>query len=352
MFGLLGLMGALFAGFVVDALSSTGHDSAPDHTDASTHDLHHHEARTADASGSTTAETGSMLDDPGAANDPTAGLPVSHDGATPPDPPETLHGGSANDILTGEGGNDVVAGGSGNDLLGGRNGDDLIEGGQGTDWMHGGAGADTLGGAKGGDDLQGEAGNDSVAGGVGNDALYGGTGHDHLAGGHGADSLVGGSQADTVQGGSQDDAVQGGSGGDHVSGGKGSDTVDGNDGNDTIWGDSEGHADEQTDFLNGGSGNDVIHADAGDYANGGTGADQFALSEIKAGDPVVQITDFNQKEDSLVLLYDPIHHADPSVSVQCADGSPDATVLLDGIPVAHVLGGAGLQAGDVQLRSA
>jgi hypothetical protein len=82
----------------------------------------------------------------------------------------------------------------------------------------------------------------------------------------------------------------------------------------------------------------------------GAGADDFPLADIRLGDPVAQIVDFDRGEDALVLLYDAALHADPVVTVRTEAG--DATVLLDGVPVAQVLGGAGLESGDVVMRAA
>lgn len=344
MLGLLGLMGALIAGFIVDAMMLPGHHTADDEGGQDDTDLT--EARTSDVA------TGSLLDDTGAANDPAAGMPVSGDGADLPDDDVTMDGGAAKDLLTGDGGNDRISGAAGNDLLGGRGGDDVMGGGDGVDWMHGGDGADRLNGASGSDDLHGETGDDSLDGGVGNDTLTGNGGRDHLVAGDGDDMLWGGEGADMLRGGTGNDALQGGLGHDRANGGTGADTVDGNDGNDTLWGDRAGHDDSATDFLNGGAGNDVLNMGAGDYANGGDGFDQFVLDDIANGDPVSQITDFDLQQDHLVLLYDAMHHFHPEVTVVSHDGSPDATVLLDGIPVAQVLGGAGLQSGHVTLQAA
>ncbi len=347
MFGLLGLMGAVLAGLFVDAMVAPNHgdhpqDDASDPDAEATHPYLH----------AGEAGIGSLLDDPGADNTPEAGLPKSDDLAAPEVASETLDGGQTNDILSGQDGNDAISGHEGNDLLGGRGGDDLIHGGDGVDWIHGEDGADTLSGGQGADDLQGEAGNDVLAGGGGNDTLSGGGGDDHLTGGVGDDSLIAGEGDDHLDGGSGADAAQGGYGNDVVIGGDDADTLDGNDGNDTLWQGWEDHSDQAVDFLNGGAGNDVLHIGAGDYANGGEGADQFALHDIKAGDPVAQITDFNRHEDSLVLLYDANLHGAPEVSVTTDPESPDAMVLLDGVPVAHVLGGAGLQPSDVTLQAA
>lgn len=342
MFGFLGLLGAIMAGFMVDALTTPAGEQAPDdHVDDTPEG----------------ASTGDLLDDPGTANTPDAGMPVSDDSPDAADLDEVQQGDDGNDILASHGGDDTLAGAAGNDQLGGRGGADDLHGGGGVDWLYGGDGADSLAGDGGVDDLHGDAGADSLWGGDGRDSLSGDGGRDWLAGGAGDDSLTGGEGDDSLQGSAGNDAVQGGVGSDLVIGGAGSDTLDGNDGNDTIWGDEAGVDDDgghfhDVDFMNGGTGNDVLHVDAGDYASGGDGADQFAVHDIAHGDRVAQIMDFNKDEDSLVLIYDPSHHADPQITVSSEAGSPDATVMLDGVPVAQVMGGAGLVAADVILQAA
>lgn len=358
MLGLLGLMGAVMAGFMVDALMARD----PDEAGEGEEDQAPEEAGEADygAEGDLLADEGEAeaaaqpgsplgLARPGAA---TEGHPQSDDLGTPADQDQTLSGGAGNDILTGQGGNDAIDGGSGNDLLGGRAGNDMLEGGRGEDWVRGGDGHDTLLGGRGDDDLQGEAGRDLLNGAKGDDALAGGQGGDRLLGGNGDDTLNGGAGADRLRGGTGQDELQGGLGHDRVIGGMGSDAVDGNEGNDSLWGGRLDTDDHEADFLNGGAGEDVLHLGAGDYGNGGEGADRFELCDIALGDPVVQITDFDPEEDSLVLLYDAETHADPEISVVTEEGSADATVVLDGVPVARVLGGAGLSAADVMLQAA
>lgn len=329
-------MGAVFAGFMVDALSSPDRDAqeAEDHTD-----------RTGEEPA--VEGTGSLLEEPEAAQ---AGLPKSDDVADPRDPNVTLQGGAAHDILTGNEGDDQVSGGVGNDLLGGRGGRDLISGGVGADWIHGGAGQDSLHGAAGSDDLQGEEGDDLLAGGSGDDRLSGHAGQDHLVAGAGDDSLSGGDHDDSLRAGAGSDTVLGGYGDDLAIGGAGTDEVDGGDGDDTLWGGQPDTEDGAADFLNGGVGQDQLHLGAGDHASGGTGADAFVMQGAQSGDPVAQITDYDAAEDRLVLQYDSALHDRPQVTIQSEPGSPDATILLDGVAVAHVLGGAGLSAADVQLQ--
>ena len=339
MLGLLGLFGALFAGVVADTLMSSGHGDDHDTADDADPDAPNPDEPLSDG--------GSLLDDP------NAGMPQSGDTPSPTDPDETLTGADGDDILTGDGGDDSVTGADGGDLLGGRGGDDTLDGGDGNDWLHGGDGNDTLAGDAGNDDLHGEDGNDSLSGGLGYDTLAGDSGNDSLDAGAGDDSLIGGDGDDTLSGGDGNDAVTGGLGGDLAAGDAGSDTIDGNDGNDTLWGeDSTGGDDHSTDFLTGGAGDDLLRLGAGDYGNGGDGADQFVLDDIHQGDPVAQITDYNPQEDSLVVLYDQSQHPDPALTVHTAEGSSDATVMLDGVAVANVQGGAGLTADDFILKAA
>ena len=329
MLGLLGLMGAIFAGFMVDALSSPDRDTrlqedhaAPDEPDAEEQG------------------TGSLLDEP------QAGLPKSDDLADRRDPNVTLHGGAANDILTGDDGDDRVSGGEGNDLLGGRGGQDVIAGGTGADWIHGGAGQDSLHGAAGSDDLQGEDGDDLLAGGAGDDSLCGHMGQDHLVAGAGNDSLSGGDQDDVLRAGAGRDTVLGGYGDDLAIGGTGADEVDGGDGDDVLWGGQPDVDDAAVDFVNGGAGGDQLYLGAGDYGSGGTGADAFVVQGLLAGDPVARITDYDAAEDRLVLQYDSAVHDRPLVTIQTEDGSSDSTILLDGVEVAYVIGAAGLSPAD------
>jgi len=111
--------------------------------------------------------------------------------------------------------------------------------------------------------------------------------------------------------------------------------------------------DDGNDILASHGGDDTLAGAAGnDQLGGRGGADQFAVHDIAQGDRVAQIMDFNRDEDSLVLIYDPSHHADPQITVASKAGSPHATVMLDGVPVAQVMGGVGLVAADVILQAA
>ena len=94
-----------------------------------------------------------------------------------------------------------------------------------------------------------------------------------------------------------------------------------------------------------------MHVGAGDYANGGDGADTYVMDDHPADQDAAQITDWHPGEDSLVVVYDPAAHPDPVLDVLTEKDSPDATITLDGVPIAHVAGGAGLIASDIQLQA-
>lgn len=340
MLGLLGILGALLAGGIVDSLMSA--------TAGATNDDEQDPVETEDED-LTIADTYNLLDEPQPLDDP-AGMPVSDDLPDAADADVALTGGDQNDILDGDGGDDRIAGGTGNDLLGGRDGADDLDGGDGDDNLHGGAGDDWLTGGDGTDTLHGEDGADFATGGAGDDAAYGHDGDDDLTGETGDDSLWGGSGNDSLAGNDGTDALSGGFGADVLAGGRGTDDIDGGDGADTLWGGDPGAPDADADFLNGGAGDDLLFLGAGDYGNGGEGADAFALHEIRAGDPVAQITDFDAAEDSLVVLYDPALHPQPVLTLQQPDGGA-ATLLLDGVPLVNLGPATGLDLAAIQLRA-
>lgn len=161
-------------------------------------------------------------------------------------------------------------------------------------------------------------------------------------GGEGDDTLLGGSGDDALDGGEGADWLSGGYGNDVLSGGAGQDTLDGCAGNDTLWGFDDQDQSDGGDFLNGGTGDDVLMIGAGDFAHGGEGADDFVLGDWIGDGDVAHISDYNPNEDDIVVLFDAVAHPDPHVELITEDGSDDATVLLDGIPLAVIANGAGL----------
>ncbi|WP_050526909.1 calcium-binding protein [Pseudorhodobacter aquimaris] len=338
MLGILGLFGAVFAGFMADGVIATkakldGDDSADPEDNAP-------------ESGDENSDTVDLLDIANQNSDPyvDASGTESSDAPVPPPLDIELTGSSYDDILAGEAGADTIDGEDGDDLLDGRDGDDVISGGNGHDYIGGGAGNDDLRGGAGNDVVDGHDGNDLMAGGTGDDSLSGHMGDDSLSGDEGDDTLLGGSGSDMLKGGDGDDWLAGGFDDDALFGDEGADTLDGNDGNDTLWGvDAENPNDSLgTDFLNGGAGDDTLMIGAGDWAHGGEGEDSFALNSWLGSDNLAHILDYKPSEDEIVVLYDAEAHPDPHVELLTDEDSEDATIMLDGVPLAVIANGANL----------
>lgn len=333
MLGLVGLLGALMAGVLADSILAikpvADDDTAPDADGAET-------VRIVDAStGSDTSP-----DDPDY-------QPVSTDTAPAIAPDRSLVADADGAILSGGAGQDTLAGGDGVDDLTGRGGDDTFQAGAGNDTVFAGAGNDTAVGGTGDDRLEGEDGRDWLDGDDGRDALAGHAGADTLQGGGDNDALQGGGGGDALAGGDGDDWLAGGWDDDALAGDAGADTLDGGAGRDTLFG-----GDAWVDFLNGGDGDDVLSLGAGDYGTGQAGADQFALADYGPGSLPARIMDYDGAEDEIVVMYDPAVHPDPTVTTAAVEGSDDVSVLLDGVAVAVVQGGAGLMAADIRLMAA
>jgi Ca2+-binding RTX toxin-like protein len=280
------------------------------------------------------------------------GMPVSDDIPDPVDQPVALTGTLSDDILSGNGGHDTLSGGAGDDQLVGRGGDDRLSGGSGRDHLDGGEGDDTLLGQGGADVLIGGAGNDLLFGGMGADSLAGGEGDDTLVGGRGADTLMGGEGQDSLDGGMGRDWLVGGAGDDVLVGGASQDTLDGGSGNDTLWGGFEGRSDAAIDVLNGGAGDDLMAIGPGDIAMGGDGADTFQLQDFGPGLPVSEIVDYDADQDQIVVVYDPAQHSAPELTTRPVDGTNDVTLLLDGVAVALIRDGVGLDVSQITVRAA
>lgn len=314
MLTLMGLMGLFAIGALIDLTG--GLSSAPDEDEPP--------AETGDPE-----RTTDLLDTPEAA----AGSAIT--------------GGEGTDILSGTAGDDTLAGAGGDDQLGGGAGADLLSGGAGADDLHGQAGDDTLEGEDGSDSLAGEDGADLLRGGPGSDLLAGCGGDDSLEGGADADRLIGGEGDDTLSGGAGDDSLEGGLGNDLLRGDAGADLLYGNAGDDRL----DGGEDAEVDTLNGGAGADALTLHPGDIGHGGAGRDDFVLTDwLAQGDAAAVILDYHPDEDRIVLAYDGLAHPDPQVGVE-TEGR-DAHVTLDGIRIAAIPGGAGLQAAEILLFDA
>ncbi|MFN4156899.1 MAG: calcium-binding protein [Gemmobacter sp.] len=363
MFALLGILGALLAGMAVDTVLSRSNASEDEGDEAEGNAASPHAPDDATGAGSTTgtAPGTSMLDyatavGPNAASDVPPQTPAetsfdSSDAPPVPSRPLTLTGTLSDDILTGGSGDDTISGDAGSDHIAGGAGADLLEGGDGRDHIHGGPGDDLGYGGDGDDVVQAEDGDDAVYGGDGDDLLAGHEGQDTLSGDAGNDTLFGGGGDDKLDGGAGDDWLAGGAGNDVLRGGPGQDTLDGGDGNDTIWGFDRDAPQDEVDFLNGGEGDDLLMIGAGDHAHGGGGADIFALGDWIDNGRFATIADFDASEDEILVVYDSTAHPDPTLTIEVAEGSRDATVLLDGAPLALVVNGAGIDLALIRLVS-
>lgn len=357
MLGLAGLFGALVAGGVADAIlggkdagtadeatpPADADDGAQDEEDRFAHgDLL---AAPPDEDGfEPLQETGPsqwdlLLRDPWAGPEVVADQgavtgPQSSDDMPPP-PDRDVCGTPGDDALRGGAGQDTLSGGASHDWLAAGAGDDVLEGG---------AGDDTLEAGQGDDNLAGGEGDDVVRGHTGDDTLRGGAGHDNLVGGAGDDDLRGGGGDDTLAGGYGDDRLHAGAGADLVFGGHGADVLDGR----------SGEVEEAgPDLLNGGAGDDVLLLGAGDTAYGGPGADLFDLAAYDSPQDEQVIGDFDPEVDRLVVRYDPSAHPDAELSVQPSTDDPgSADIMLDGVRLARVAGGAGLTAADIEVSHA
>lgn len=315
MLGLFGLLGLMMAGVVGGSIALRPDSLAEDEGEsAAGGDEAEGRTPTADP-----AETGSgQMWDAGLEGGTSAGsvtAPVSD---------------AAGAGRTGSAGGDGLEGTEGDDTLAGLGGDDQIEGDQGDDLLMGGDGNDTLNGGFGQDTLTGGNGADYLAGHEGDDVLGGGRGDDTLLGGNGGDSLAGGAGDDWLAGGMGDDLMVAGAG---------QDTLDGDAGNDTLVGAFFGDPDDWGNCLNGGDGDDVLRIGAGDIATGADGSDRFEVSSDVPPGAAARIMDFDSDQDELVVVYD---GAGPAPVVSLAPGGlPDeVAVLLDGQPIAFVVGGA------------
>lgn len=182
------------------------------------------------------------------------------------------------------------------------------------------------------------------------------------------DTLHGSDHNDLMEGNGGDDLLQGKMGRDHlIAFDEGKDTLFGNRGDDTLHGYLVQHQpddtsfaieDHQADHLHGGLGNDTLMLGSDDVGSGGQGADEFHVSwDVEHGHPA-QITDYNPKQDKLFVEFTS-NHADADLTafkpedanlttMPMEDGAGTA-ILLNGQPIAHVLGATNLKAADIGL---
>jgi 3-phytase len=191
-----------------------------------------------------------------------------------------------------------------NDQLFGFEGDDILDAsnGQGSNLLDGGSGNDKLVGNN----------QDTLKGGVGTDSLYalGSSGFNTLEGGEDNDQLFvveGGNNTLSGESGNDTLTVSGGSGNNTLNGGIGNDKLDvsnltgnnilnGNEGDDILVGGLG------SDQLFGGSGDDLLFGGVkGSKLTGGTGADKFYLASAAIPEVAIEVLDFTQGEDKIII---------------------------------------------------
>lgn len=194
------------------------------------------------------------------------------------------------------------------------------------------------------------------------------TGLSKLFGGEGNDTLNGSTHNDLIEGNGGDDKLLGHAGNDHLVGfDAGRDTLYGNEGDDTLHGYMVQHQpgnlsyvveDHQSDHLYGGLGNDKLYLASDDVGAGGAGKDEFHVSwDVERGHPA-QITDYNPRQDKIYVEFTS-NHADADMT-EAKPGEMHVTtgpmkdgagtsILVNGEPVADVLGALNLHPSDIGL---
>ncbi|APX89712.1 hypothetical protein BV394_08285 [Brevirhabdus pacifica] len=130
-----------------------------------------------------------------------------------------------------------------------------------------------------------------------------------------------------------DDVLEGSAGMDVLFGGGGDDELSGGAGNDVLVGG------DGADLLNGGEDDDWIYAGQNDTATGGEGADTFILGSWYAepGEPA-HVTDYDDQEDQIVVVYDPETGPPPEITVQTDPDTGVSHIYGDGAELAQVDG--------------
>lgn len=208
----------------------------------------------------------------------------------------------------------------------------------------GGETASALNGGALDDSLTGGSAETYLAGHGGNDVLRATTGPTHQIGGEGDDVLIGGAGDDRLEGCDGDDVLIAGGGSNTLLGGAGNDLLVGAQFDDS-FADISG-----PNFLNGGTGDDMLVAGQGDFLNGGSGADTFALGDWLRGGAAVSVMDYQSGEDQILLHYDPTRLPDPDVEIRFQDDAPEtAQIWLNGQIIAQVMQAPDLTIADIGL---
>lgn len=154
------------------------------------------------------------------------------------------------------------------------------------------------------------------------------------------------------------DTVAGGAGDDAISDNFGANLINGQQGDDFIVTVDDARDMGTADTVKGGSGQDTLIVDEGDLVTTGAGADQVVIetySGVVDGYDLITITDFIAGQDALSVQGDaellrPGSNGTSPVSLQEPDDESGTLVLINGIPVAHLLGVQGLSPSQIEVR--
>ena len=154
------------------------------------------------------------------------------------------------------------------------------------------------------------------------------------------------------------DTIAGGTGDDAISDNFGRNLINGQQGDDFIISVDDARDQGTADTVRGGFGQDTLVVDQGDHVTTGDGADQVVIETYNGvvdGYDLITITDFIAGQDALTVQGDadllrPAPDGTSPVSLQELEDDGGTLVLINGIPIAHLLGAQGMSPGQIELR--
>ena len=160
--------------------------------------------------------------------------------------------------------------------------------------------------------------------------------------------MSGGDGMDDLRGAAGDEWLDGGDGADWLSGGDGDDILEGYWSPGAATGGYDLNDSYDPDLLRGEDGNDLVFGGSGDTLIGGAGTDTFVTGTWVDSDHAVEIGDFEEGQDQIVVTHFD-SYGGPGV-VDLETEGDDVHVLFDGATVARVTNGAGtVTLGDVSV---
>ncbi len=152
--------------------------------------------------------------------------------------------------------------------------------------------------------------------------------------------------------------IETGEGDDAISDNFGANLINGQQRDDFIVSVDDARDQGTADTVRGGVGQDILVVDQGDHVTTGDGADQVVIETYNGvvdGYDLITITDFIAGQDALTVQGDadllrPAPDGTSPVSLQELEDDGGTLVLINGIPIAHLLGVQGMSPGQIELR--